>query len=64
MLWREDPALAGFRDRPAAVGVGLDGFYLFQTFLCCCVRESPSGQSPRRLAMAGRPAFLSDLELQ
>jgi len=60
MLWREDLALAGFRDRPAAVDVRVNGFYMLQTCLCCCcVRESPSGRSPCRLSIAGCPAFLS-----
>jgi hypothetical protein len=34
MLCPEDAAPTGFRDRAAAVGVRLNGFYLFQTFLC------------------------------
>ena len=34
MLCPADAAPTGFRDRAAAVGVRLNGFYLFQTFLC------------------------------
>jgi hypothetical protein len=34
MLCPEDAAPVGFRDRPAAVGVRLNGFHLFQAFLC------------------------------
>jgi hypothetical protein len=34
MLCPEDAPPAGFRDRPAAVGVRLNSFHLFQAFLC------------------------------
>ena len=34
LLCPKDAAPTGFRDRAAAVGVRLNGFHLFQTFLC------------------------------